>query len=314
MDATGKTLVAVSEKNVVKTDTKYKIIIFILLVTTGVLSWQLLVKTGEWEMLAVEKTDLEVDRQNLREELSTMLANYDSLDASSAQMEEKLDEQKQRIRQMLIEVDKHKDDAYIIMKLRKESESLRVIMKGFVHTIDSLNTLNIALNAENKNIKNEMADVKDENTNLQNETTDLKNIIDYGATLRTHGVLATGIREKATGKVLETLRASRASMIKSCFTIEENRLTKAGDKFAIIRIISPDGKVLINGITEGKTIETKNGEKLTYSAQRKFNYQNQSVRLCVFYKKKDDFIAGEYTSEIYCEGSLIGKTSFTMTR
>lgn len=278
------------------------------------LSWQLLVKTGDWQTLQVEKTSLEMDREELRNELQGMLANYDSLNATNAEMEFELEEQKQKIRDMILEIDKHKDDAYIIMKLRKESESLRTIMKGFVHTIDSLNTLNLNLKKENRNIREEITDVKDQNKSLEEQQKDLKNIIDHGSVLITHGLSATGLRQKATGKMLETSRASRADMLNTCFTIEENRIAKPGEKTAYLRIIGPGGKVLVNDESEGKTIENKKGEKISYSAKRDFNYQNETVRMCVFFKKKKDLVEGQYRSEIYVDGAVIGKLAFDMSR
>lgn len=294
-------------------ETKYKVIIFILLTICGVLTWQLLIKTGDWQTLQVEKSSLETDREALKGELENMLLNYDSLNATNVGMEVELEEQKQKIREMIQEIDHHKDDAYIIMKLRKESESLRTIMKGFVHTIDSLNTLNINLENENRHIKTKMDEVRDANRGLQEQHEDLRNIIDFGSILQTHALGATGLREKATGKVLETLRASRADILKTCFTIEENRITKAGEKVAYVRIIGPNGTVLQNSESVDKSILAKNGEKLSYSGERNFNYQNETVRMCIFFKKEKELQAGEYVSEIYVDGAIIGKIAFTMT-
>ncbi|HLP14266.1 MAG TPA: hypothetical protein VK177_20205 [Flavobacteriales bacterium] len=39
---------------------------------------------------------------------------------------------------------------YIVVKLKKESETLRAIMKSYIHTIDSLNTLNVELMEKQK--------------------------------------------------------------------------------------------------------------------------------------------------------------------
>ena len=63
-----------------------------------------------------------------------------------------IDAKRERIEELIKEAAKHKGDATIISKLKKETQTLRSIMQSYVRTIDSLNTLNQTLEAEKKTV------------------------------------------------------------------------------------------------------------------------------------------------------------------
>ena len=60
-----------------------------------------------------------------------------------------INQQREKINNLISKVEKlngkSKRDWRKIFSLKKEAETLRGIMKGYIHTIDSLNTLNINL-------------------------------------------------------------------------------------------------------------------------------------------------------------------------
>jgi len=64
--------------------------------------------------------------------------DYESLETSDKAMQKDIEEKRARIEELIKEAAKHKGDKYIIAKLKKEAETLRAIMIGYVHTIDSL--------------------------------------------------------------------------------------------------------------------------------------------------------------------------------
>ena len=78
--------------------------------------------------------------------------DYGNLQTNDKALQAEIDAKKAEITQLLEDAEKHKGDAYIISKLRKETESLRQIMRGYVRTIDSLGTLNKTLIVEKNNV------------------------------------------------------------------------------------------------------------------------------------------------------------------
>jgi len=80
-----------------------------------------------------------VERDNIKNDLVKLKDEYASLQTNDAKLQAEIDEKRTQIEKLLKEAEKHKNDAYYISKLKKETETLREIMKGYVRTIDSLN-------------------------------------------------------------------------------------------------------------------------------------------------------------------------------
>ncbi|HWY33750.1 MAG TPA: hypothetical protein VNX68_03840, partial [Nitrosopumilaceae archaeon] len=103
------------------------------------------------EQVEIVKT-VYVERDNVKNELLSLKEEYETLHTRDKKLQAEIDEKKLQIEQLLKEAEKHKGDAYVIAKLRKETETLRQIMKGYIHTIDSLNTLNQHLIVEKNGV------------------------------------------------------------------------------------------------------------------------------------------------------------------
>ncbi|MGZ3900941.1 MAG: hypothetical protein ACXVNQ_10855, partial [Bacteroidia bacterium] len=121
------------------------IIISLLMVTNGITVWLLMQEKSKVVDQKVITETIIVERDNVKLDLVNLKKDYENLKVNDALMQKDINEKKQRIEELIKEAEKHKGDAYIIAKLRKETETLREIMKGYVRTIDSLNTLNISL-------------------------------------------------------------------------------------------------------------------------------------------------------------------------
>lgn len=314
-----------------KKDGIYIVIIVLLLAGIGYLSYALgevkkrnLTHKSSISALLKEKEDLntilknsgiieESDDEALRNNLVNLLDQYDNIEIENQEMKDSVDSQKARISGLLEEVDglknKQKRDWGKIYKLKKETETLRGIMKGYIHTIDSLNTLNGNLKNTIVIKDNEISTVSSERDMAQSELNKTKNIVALGSVLQTGGVTSTAIIVKNSGKQVETTRAKRTNMIKSCFTIIENKIAKAGNKDIIMTVIDPNGKVLKNSTSFNFDVK---GTSKSGSVKRQINYQNQNVDLCIYFEVEGDIVSGTYTTEIYAEGSKIGKTTFAL--
>jgi hypothetical protein len=314
-----------------KKDGIYIIIIVLLLAGIGYLSYALgevkkknITHEASIGSLLKEKEDLntilknsgiieESDDEALRNNLVNLLDQYDNIEIENQDMQDSIDNQKARITGLLEEVDglknKQKRDWGKIYKLKKETETLRGIMKGYIHTIDSLNTLNGSLQNTIVIKDNQINEVSSERDIAQSELDKTKNIVALGSVLQTGGVTSIAIIVKNSGKQVETTRAKRTNMIKSCFTIIENKIAKAGNKDIIMIVKDPNGKVLKNSTSFNFDV---NGASKPGSVKRQINYQNQNVDLCIYFEVEGEIIAGTYTTEIYTEGSKIGKTTFAL--
>lgn len=310
----------------------YMVVIFLLLAIVGYLALQINSANKKnhaygqtINLLNSEKNELntilessgiinEQDNKNLRKNLQNLLSTYDTLKYDNQKIKDSIENQKLVINNLILEAEKlqnqKKKDWSRIYKLKKETETLRSIMKGYIHTIDSLNTENINLtNSLNKTNK-QLTAVQSENQDIKSENEELQQTVALGAILQTTNFVAQAIRVKNNGKQTETTRASRTNMLKGCFTILENKITSSGNKFIYLKVISPDGKTLPQNKQEFISIE--NLEEVEISAKREINYQNQNTDVCVYYEVEAPIVAGKYQVEIFAENNKIGITSFAL--
>ncbi len=251
---------------------------------------------------------------NLKSNLILMLSSYDSLEASNTMAIDSINEQRNKINSLLSKVTqlnkKSKKDWRQIFKLQKEAETLRGIMKGYIHTIDSLNTLNINLsNTLNEKTKT-LNIVSDQNKVIKEQNKKLQEKVTMGGVLKADNIIATAIRIRNSGAQSETTRASKSEMIKVCCTLIENKLAKSGDKSIYLRVLNSAGEVF-KSESPLNILDFKK-ENIEMSSKRVINYQNQNTDMCIFYELTSEVNPGNYMIEIYNEGYLIGESSFSL--
>ena len=210
---------------------KKQIIIIVLLAVLS-LVFGILYFTSE--QTVVEKTEsisaLEFEQLQLKNDLQEMLIQYDTITVSNDRMSAEIMGQQEQIKELLKQMEKHKDDAYIIHKLKKEAGTLREIMKGYIHTIDSLNTLNVDLRKDNQFLAEELSETKSKAQNLESSKKDLEKIVATGSVLQATGMTSQGVRVRNNGSQTEVNRANRTEIIKTCTEIGENRISPKGKK------------------------------------------------------------------------------------
>src|ERR1051325_481104 len=228
-----------------KNEWLYLILILLLLGSNGTMGWFWYKDRGRLQVVTVEKEDITAKAELVKEELSALQIQYSNLKGTNAAMQADIDAKKEEIEKLQKIADKHKEDAWIISKLKKETETLRRIMQHFVVEIDSLHTLNNTVIAERENVKKELKAEKEVTAQLTKEKEGLQETVNIASMLKAVGVKATGISEKKGGKKeSETSKAKRADKIKISFTLAENIVAKNGERIIYARIVTPDGKEL----------------------------------------------------------------------
>lgn len=262
--------------------------------------------------IIVEKQTVVVERDNVKTDLLQLQEDYSLLQTSDKALQGELEEKKAQIAQLIVEAEKHKGDAYYISKLKKEGETLRKIMQGYIHTIDSLNTTNKMLYKENIKVRTDLLSEKEKGSLLVKEKEDLQNVINTGAILKASSFKASGIILKSGGKKeVDTKKARKTDKIKASFTIVENSLAKKGNKDIFMRVITPEGKELARAIDDANSFSF-NGSKGFFCARQSINYDNKEMTIALYAEQKVGFVAGKYIIEAYCEGSMLGQAQLIL--
>ena len=289
------------------------VIIAILTILCGVLFWQFLEQRKAVTTEVAEKQEVTEEKDALSEELENMLGQYDALQSDNKQMQSQIDEQKGKIEELLQEVQKNKGNTALMIKFKKETETLRKIMKGYVATIDSLGRLNENLTNENMNVKSELGKQQNKYEELNKEKENLSQTVAQASILGTSNAIATGVFFKSNGKEIESNKAKKIEKIKTCFDLSANKIAKKGPKEVYVRILSPEGKILAEGADDSYMF-TFDGVKGLYSAKKTVDYQNQRMTVCTYFSMPggNDFPQGKYIAEIFADQTKIGDVNFEL--
>jgi hypothetical protein len=196
-------------------------------------------------------------------------------------------------------------NAQLIRTYKKEISTMRDIMKSYIVQIDSLNTRNKILVAENIQIRDQIARVEQTNVELSKAREELTSKVEIASVVQAKDIYPSPLNKKRK----ETDRADRMVNLMVCFTLRENPIVEAGNKTVYMRIIRPDG--LLVTISPDNIFEY-NEENLIFTESRTVEYLNQDIELCIYVDNNGDFIEGTYTVELYLEGEIIGTGSFLL--
>ncbi len=288
------------------------ILIALLAITNGVTFWMYTQEKNKAANEVIVKEQVIVERDNVKGELLQLQKDYANLQTNDKALQAEIDAKKAEIAQLLEDAEKHKGDAYIISKLKKESETLRQIMRGYVRTIDSLGTLNKTLIVEKDNVLKELDTEKGKTTTLNKEKDDLKATIQKGSILTCFNISAKGVKFKSGGKKeSETTKASRVQKIKVSFSLGENKIAKAGEKTVFIRIVTPDGKEMAKSYDDNYrfTFDKSSGY---FAGKQALNYSNTEISGVTYCEGQGELVPGNYIIEVACDGVIIGNTSLRL--
>lgn len=315
MDNQPTTNAAPQEQNNRKLHAIYLTIIILLAGLCGYLSMQYkelktVVATHDIkiEQIVKQKDDVSGDLKELKDQFA-------QLQTTDASMNAELMQKRAQIDSLIVLAEKHKGDAYIIGKLKKETSTLREIMKGYIVTIDSLNQLNGKLIAEKQEVLGQLDNEKNHSKQVENEKDKLNQRIDRAAVLSTLNMKVVGINQTRGGKKdSETKKASKVDKIRVTFDVADNDLTIAGNHDIYVRIITPDAQELTQERNPAHQFSFGNTSSY-FAAKKTIDYQNQPMSvliLCGKAKEEDTFTPGKYIIEVYSDKVMIGTTNLVL--
>lgn len=293
----------------------YLIIIILLVLGYVPMVWQLVDRGQEVQVLADDNTALEIEKNTINLELETLKYDFNSLQTNNTEMQTRIDSQRVKIEALQLELETASGDKAhlrrVIAKLKKETETLRTIMKGFVVTIDSLNTLNQNLTAELGDTRERLTDANANIERVSSERDDLAGQVEVASVLETQNMSSGAIRVRGSGSQKSTNRAKNADMVKTCFDVRENKLASPGDKTYYVRVITPDGSVMRPAV--GETHFEWKGGSGNYTVKHTEKYANSLMNVCIYFDiESDEVPSGKYLTEVYENGHRIGKTYFEL--
>ncbi|WP_461632379.1 hypothetical protein [Labilibaculum euxinus] len=251
-------------------------------------------------------SEITTEKISLENELKLLSQDYDSLQTSNDTLNVQLKMEQEKINELLDRMKVFRNNSYFeINKYKKELGTLKGVLRDYIVQIDSLNTRNQLLTAENVRVKKQIDWVKDRNTKLEESTETMKEVISKAATLSLVDLACSPINRK--GK--EVKKISKTEKLVTNFTIQKNVTASTGAKAIFVRITRPDEVVL--GNPENLLFDFEN-TKLSYSATREIDYEGEQLDVAVFWDNDGSLIEGEYKVDVFAEGNHIGSAKFLM--
>ncbi|MBO7189831.1 MAG: hypothetical protein J6V55_04510 [Alistipes sp.] len=200
---------------------------------------------------------------------------------------------------MLEQLQKEKTYNYNqLAKYKKEVETLRGVMKGYLRQIDSLNTINSNLQAQNVAYKKEITTAQLRADVAEERADELGTKVRIGSVIRASGIRIVALNDNSK----EVRRIKQAARLRVDLELTANELAEPGEKSIYICITAPDGYVLS---PEDMILFNFEGDEMIASAVRKVDYENQSVPVSIFYDGSH-FEKGTYKVDIYIDGRHSG--------
>ena len=192
-----------------------------------------------------------------------------------------------------------------ISELKKELATLRKIMRNYVIQIDSLDRLNKELKKENKKVVSQYHAATTKAANLTKEKAALTEQVTLASRLDVSGITISAVNDR--GKVQK--RIKRMTQFVLNFIIVKNITTEVGEKAVYVRIMKPDDDVLIKSKSNVFPFENK---EISYSMKKLIEYDGEEQAVTMYWDIEEFLSPGTYRVDIFADGNLIGKKSFTL--
>ena len=279
---------------------KTLIIILILLLiplTFFVVKYAGKVKTVEEDYALVESARKLFEEQNtmLQRDAEGLVAELESLKDRNDTMMVKY----QEAVVMLEQLQKEKTYNYEqLARYKREVATLKGVMKGYLQQIDSLNTINRNLQAQNVEYKREITDAQLRADVAEEKSAELDTKVRIGSVIRSSGIRIAALNSNSR----EVRRIKQAARLRVDFELTANELAEPGEKSIYICITNPEGFTLLS---PDMVVFMFEGEEMVASAMRKVDYENQSVPVSIYYDGSA-FVKGTYKVDIYIDGRHSG--------
>ncbi len=256
------------------------------------------------EQMEFEKEQLEDEY----EELAIQFDGYQSPDIHNDSLVALLSQEQQRVQDLLEELRITKvTNARRIAELKKELATVRQVMVGYVHQIDSLDRLNRQLTVENQQVKQQYQEVSRQAKQLEAERSQLAEVVSRASMLEITDfrVLMLNKRDR------KTTVYSQIQKLQFDYTLGRNITAHPGMKTLYLRITRPDGEVVQLSPADVFAFENRH---IAYSVAKDIEYDGEQQSGSLYWTVNEILQTGIYNADFFADGELIGSFPFTIER
>ncbi len=253
-------------------------------------------------------TELTTEKDQLANDLKARIAELDMAISEKTALQGDFEAQKEEMTRLLAELEKSKGDIASLKRYEASYFKLKREMDNLMAENQLLKEQNVSLTSSLDSTNVVLEDTKRYADTLLTQNDNLTKTVEKGSTLAVLNLNVLAVKERSSGKQIETDKASRADKLKVSFLIAENQIAKSGDRNYYVQIIDSKNNIL----GDKETISIKEDLTLTYTFITKVKYENKTVQVNEEVAGKD-FAAGTYFVNVFNQkGEMVSKTSFSL--
>ena len=252
---------------------------------------------------------LTADKASLEDDIKARIAELEIMSSENTVLKSDIDAQKEEMEKLLEELEKSKGDVAAMNRYKGEYFRLKKVMDNLVAENKLLKEQNVSLTTSLDSTNVALDENKKFTDTLLVQNNNLTKTIEKASKLAVLNLSVLALKERSSGKQIETTKARKANKLKVSFLIAENQIAKSGDRKYYVQIIDSKNNIL----GEKATIAMgESDQSLTYSFITTVKYENKSVQVNEDLSG-EDFEAGTYFVNIFSpNGENVSKTSFVL--
>lgn len=247
------------------------------------------------------------EKEKFQAELESKIAEYDVAIADNTALKGELEEEQAKIMELLEKIKKSDGSVAELSKYKTQYVKLKREMDNLIaeNNILKANNSKLTKNLDSTNVV--LTNAKTANDTLAAKNENLSKTVEKAQRLSVLNLTTLAVKQKSSGKQINTDKASKADVLKIGFTIAENQVAKTGDRTYYVQVI--DSK---NNVLGEKKTETFGTTYLPYSFQKTIKYENKTVQVQEDLSVKN-ISAGTYFVNVFDKkGELVSKSSFQL--
>lgn len=253
---------------------------------------------------------IEVEKLEIEQNLDSMIVRYEDAIAQKTSMSAELTIERDRIIALRDSIKDLKVVNYSMLRRYKgEISKLEESNKKLFLQNESLTSSNQLLtsNLDSAKVVITKQIAKNDTLTVQNLT--LAQKVAIGSELKIGAAKVLAMKERSSGKLVETTRANNTDALRINLTIIKNDIAEKGDRQVYIQIVDAQGKTMSS---KGE-FTLSNNTQVSYSDLSMVNYMNEAIDLISLVEVNRDLMkAGVYTVNIYIENKFAGVTKFVL--
>jgi len=291
-----------------KSNSNLKAIVVVLALLLAASLAYIFKMTTDAKSLETEISTVKSEKDTVLDSLAILKTTYDKAIEDKTTLSDDLIAEREKVVNLIADLEKSKGDAASMRKYRTQYNQLQGNMKKLMAENEELKKANATLTTQRDSTIVVLGEQKKFNDTLVVQNENLAKTVEKGSKLVVMNLRTQAIKQRSSGKQIETEKARRADKLKVCFAIAANAIAKSGEKLYYVQII--DSK---NNVLGDKKSETFGDMSLTYSFTTTVAYDNKAVDVCEFLDANGkDFEKGNYFVNIFDKGELVSKTSFAL--